>query len=141
MKTFELCRHIRKVLLWSVGESHAYKTWSDAYRMAKQAESFAVAVQGVVKDGPLHLHELTEDECNFLEFGRWEDGNPLRLIPIWLYPFLTPGDKLRDIDGGEVEVGQTYWVADTEGFVDNGERFGFLAFGIFPASAETGGEA
>ncbi len=72
----------------------------------------------------LDWNSLTDQDCTELRFGEWEEGNPLRLIPIWLYKAIPVGTKLTCIDGEEI-------VFDGSN-IDTGIRFGCLAWGIIP---------
>lgn len=73
----------------------------------------------------LDWDNLTDSECDELRFGKWEKGNPLRLIPIWLYRATPNGTKLTSISGEEV-------VFERDKFKDTDIRFGCLAYGIIP---------
>lgn len=67
---------------------------------------------------------LTEKDCKELRFGIWEPGNPLRLIPIWLYKAIPVGTELTSITGEKI-------VFDGNN-IDTDTRYGRLAWGIIP---------
>lgn len=96
--------------------------WGAEFCHKEICETFDRAMTAIKKD--LDWDSLTDQDCKELRFGKWEDGNPLRLIPIWLYKAIPVGTKLTSIGGEEV-------VFDGSN-IDTDTRFGCLAYGIIP---------
>ena len=69
----------------------------------------------------LDWNDIDEETCQILGFGKWEEGNSLRLIPTYLYPIIPNGLKVQDICGKIEEFYQG---------MDNDSRCGCLAYGI-----------
>ncbi|UQJ95089.1 hypothetical protein IANJMKHF_00183 [Klebsiella phage CPRSA] len=67
-------------------------------------------------------NELSLDELEELNFSRWDEHSGLRLIPLWLLPYIDPEAKVLCIDGNEVLFKDA----------DNDHRFGMLAYGVKP---------
>lgn len=106
-----------------VAESIVYeKHWGAKFCCKENREAFDKAMDEIRKE--LDWDNLTDDDCNELRFRKWEESNPLRLIPIWLYKAIPVGTKLTSIGGGEV-------VFDGKN-IDTDTRFGCLAWGIIP---------
>lgn len=107
----------------AAAEQNVYaESWSYMFR----CENTDRALDRVYVELYKHLDwdNLTDSECDELRFGKWEKGNPLRLIPIWLYRAIPNGTKLICINGEEI-------VFDGNN-IDNDIRFGCLAYGIIP---------
>jgi hypothetical protein len=58
-----------------------------------------------------------------LDFGKWNEDNPIRLIPLWLLPFLASEFDCQDI------IGKKHSKLPE---IDNDHRFGYLAYGVIP---------
>lgn len=130
MKTeYEKARLIRHTLLTRVGESLSYKTWKDDLRLSNIAEipSYMQKLGEKNKESfKVNPTELSQNEMADLGFGRWEDGNPMMLIPIWLYPFLAETFPYESIGGRK---------GTNSADMDNDQRFGMLAYGVIPRDA------
>lgn len=122
--TYDICKWIRKALLTHAGEVICYGSWSPNFAAQnirelpdklKKAEGFRL----------VDPSDLTESEMNDLGFGRWSEDNPIRLIPIWLKPFLAERIKAGCIDNGEVKEVET-------ASMDDDHRFGCIAYGSLP---------
>lgn len=106
-----------------VSEMVVYKDhWSTDFCRRQIYEVFVIAMISISKN--LDWNSLTDQDCKELRFGRWEEGNPLRLIPIWLYEAIPVGTKLTSINGEEV-------IFDGSN-IDTDIHFGCLAWGIIP---------
>lgn len=125
LTTFEKAKAIKKTLLRLVGESLTYETWSDDFKLSniksinKTLETWSKEY-GTFKINP---NDLSEKEINELEFGKWSDDSLVRLIPIWLYPFLADEFESISISGSK-----HLKLSD----IDNDHRFGYLAYGVIP---------
>lgn len=131
---FEQAQEVRRSMAMAAADAVIYRSWPDDFRLSQIREKndrLCQLCRGIPLDG------LTVAECDDLGFGRWSEGNPLRLIPIWLYPHLRYGDTVTSFTGKAVIVGTDYTNPDSgDGYVDNDARFGCLAFGIIPADVE-----
>lgn len=131
LSLFEKCRAIKRTLLNRAAESISMKTWSDDFRL-KNLYEIHTTVAGWEKEyGSFKIdpNQLTEEELTKLEFGRWEEGNPLRLIPLWLFPFLAETLETISIDGTK---------HSTLAELDNDTRFGCIAYGVIPKDLKDG---
>ena len=123
-------KRIQELLANKAGEFLAYKNWSDDFCRQQLNELRDKIIEQL---GRISLAGLTKDEAESLGFGKWSDSSALRLAPVWMYPFLTPGEELHSISGDSVVVGEDYTNHDAPGYVDNDHRFGNLAFGVMAA--------
>lgn len=74
--------------------------WSPEFCHKELSDAFSRVNEYLSKH--LDWNNLTERDCKALRFGKWEEGNPLRLIPIWLYKVIPVGTELTIIDGEKV---------------------------------------
>lgn len=102
------------------------KHWSTEFCHKENKEAFKKVNNELSK--ALDWDKLTEQDCKELRFGVWEKGNPVRLIPIWLYKAIPMGTKLTSIGGEEI-------VFDGNN-IDTDTRYGCLAWGIIPKANE-----
>lgn len=123
-------KRIQELLANKAGQFLAYKTWPDDFCRQELNE---LSNEIVKQLGRVSLEGLTKDEADMLGFGRWDEESSLRLAPIWLYPFLTPGEKLHSISGDSTIVGEDYTNHDATGYIDNDQRGGYLAYGVMAA--------
>ncbi len=114
MTTYEKCRTIRNMTMNCA---------------AKQIRNFPNEVKKM-KDGKdlfgIQPGEMTDKQCEELGFGKWEENNPMRLIPLWLMPFLSDEIETESINGKKYTK---------KSAIDNDNRFGCLAYGVIPAEA------
>jgi hypothetical protein len=120
MNTFEKCKAIRRCLVNRAAEVMVYNNWS-----GDLAKSHIVGLPREAID-KLKLDDLilSGEEMDFLEFGRWSKESPVRLIPLWLFPFLP------DVIETESILGEKATLKKSEMDLDN--CFGMLAYGVFP---------
>lgn len=128
MTAYEQCVRIRHTLLTRMSEVLAY-SWDQAF-----ARDYVLSTISVIKNSkwyaPVDVNDLTSDECDALMFSKSSyKGNPvkLRLLPLWLLPFLADELEAYSITGEKVT--QRYQI-------DNDNRAGYLAFGILPKTAD-----
>lgn len=106
-----------------VAETIAYEdTWSPKFCHVELSGAFSRVNEELSKH--LDWSNLTERDCKALRFGKLEEGNPLRLIPIWLYKVIPIGTELTSINGEKVIFNGHNIDLDT--------RYGCLAYGIIP---------
>lgn len=123
METVDLCKWIRRCLLTRAAEVYSYTSWNeeDCAGRIREFPEWVLGLNGFFRIQP---EDLTEAEMNELDFGRWEEGNPMRLIPLWLLPFLADEIQCTTI-GGSRSVRKRKEL-------DNDHRFGYLAYGVLP---------
>lgn len=128
MTRVEKIKRIQELLANQAGTHLAYgKSWGADFC---KSELEGLRDQIIEKLGRVSLDGLTKEEADSLDFGKWDEADALRLAPIWLYPFLCPGDALCSIGGETVVVGEDYTNRDADGYIDNDQRFGYLAYGV-----------
>ena len=127
LSVFEKCKNIRKALLTRVGEMLCYNKWSDQFKVENMNDIFETLERWEEKYGIFKIdpNELTESEMKELGFGKWNEENSIRLIPIWLFPFLTDSFICGSIDGNDLKL-------RSKSELDNDHRFGYLAYGCNP---------
>lgn len=132
---FERAKHIRKLMLYAVAAPLVYETWGFGFSLKEMGEN----LQACSAHGRIDVTGFTVAELDALDFGRWSDdeGDPakgLRLLPLWLYPYLKAGQELMSIDGSKLVLGDQYYKRDSgaPGYMDNDNRGGFLAYGVIP---------
>jgi hypothetical protein len=134
MTTYEVCRWIRKAIVNRAAQVMAYASWSDEFA-TQEIRDFPKNVrdnetdklgEGEVFQSAFGIQpsDLTDDEMLELGFGKWEEGNPIRLIPLYLFPFLADEMEIEDINGEKSIMKKSD--------MDNDQRFGCLAYGVIP---------
>lgn len=129
MNTFEKCKTIRRMMMNRAAEVMAYKNWGDdfAAKQIRNAPEEIEKMKGGKELFGIQPVELTEDEMTDLGFGKWSEETPMRLIPLWLFPFLAEEIETECIDGEKKLTKKSE--------MDNDNRFGCLAYGVIPKSA------
>lgn len=128
MNTYDKCRGIRRYILNRAAEVMAYTNWDGEFAL-KQIRDIPREVLEEHNFGMVNIAELTAEQMDNLDFGRWSEDNPMRLIPLWLLPFLPDEIEADCIDG----VRTVYKRSE----MNNDNRGGYLAYGIRPAAAVT----
>jgi hypothetical protein len=121
--TFEKCQRIQRVIVNRAAEVMSYKRWGDDFAAKQIREIPEFLIKRNPELGQIQPAELTSDECDRLGFCRWSEENPMRLIPLWLLPFLAEEVKTTCIDGSSVLL---------KSEMDDDNRGGCLAYGITP---------
>ena len=122
--TIHICRWLRKAITTSAGEVFNYTNWDDIFA-AEQIRGIPERLRKAEGFTPVNPCDLTEPEMDELGFGRWTEESPLRLIPLWLLPFLANEFPCGNINCGEVRVTKLEKL-------NNDHRFGCLAYGVIP---------
>ena len=124
MKTYELCKSIRRIILTRTAEVYSYTNWDDTFalRQIRKIPESIINMKGVFKIDP---NVLTSEEMDDLGFGKWSEENPIRLIPLWMYPFLVDTFEAGSIAGEPITVLE-------RDKMDTDHRFGCLAYGVIP---------
>jgi len=126
METFDKCKTIRRILINRTAEVIAYDSWSDEFS-AKQIKNLPEDIKKMEGGDELfgiQPAEMSDCQLESLGFGKWEEGNPMRLIPLWLFPFIADKVETECIDG-EKKVTK-------KKDMDNDHRFGCIAYGVIP---------
>ena len=125
MNTYEKCQAIRRVITNRAAEVMAYANWTSEYAASQIRNLPHDLLRRHPELGQIQPAELTTEQCDDLGFGLWEEGNAMRLIPLWLLPFLADDVKTTCING-EIVVRKSD--------MDNDQRYGCIAYGIIPSA-------
>jgi hypothetical protein len=124
LSTFEKCKTIRNSLLTRVGEAMSY-SWSNEFKVENLNDIHKSLKHWEEKHGSFKINpqDLTIEEMKELGFGSWSEESKMRLIPIWLFPFLCEEFESTSISGSKhLKLSE----------LDNDHRFGCLAYGVVP---------
>lgn len=126
MTTFEKCKAIRSVILRRAAEVMAYTNWNAEFAASVIINIPKDLMSKSVENDFINLDpsDLTMEEMKDLDFGVWSKDQPFRLIPLWLFPFLTENLYVCDFEGVFSHVRKSE--------LDNDNRFGCIAFGVLP---------
>jgi hypothetical protein len=127
MTTFEKCQVVRRIIMNRTAEVMSYTNWEDDFAVRQIREIPADLLEQSPELGGIQPSELTDAECDNLGFSLWSKENPIRLIPLWLLPFLADEIKTTSISGTDV-----FRKAD----MDDDNRFGCLAYGVLPCDVK-----
>lgn len=130
MTTHELCKNIRRNIVNRAAEVMNYTNWGADFA-AKQLTELPEIIINSEGFLPVQPADLTITEMDDLGFGVWEEENPMRLIPLWLFPFLAEEINCESISGAKSILKKSE--------MDNDHRMGFLAYGVLPKSEVTCG--
>lgn len=122
MTTYELAKRYLVVHANVMALGYEYReTWSKEFRSDK-VDDFYNGIRS--RDGYRHINprELSKQELLSIGGAAW-DGSGLVLLPLWMLFHLPDEIELTSITG-ETRVFR-------RGDIDNDERFGCLAYGIF----------
>lgn len=120
MTAYESAKRIRNYVMQKSAEVMNYQNWSNEFAV-QQIREIPEKSKSI---GTVNISQLTEEQMNDLGFGRWSEENPMRLILLWLFPWLPEEVEVGCIDG----VKQILKKSE----MDTDHRFGYLAYGIFP---------
>lgn len=115
---YEMAKAVRNSVLSSAAQGMLYSDFSSI----KEKEGRLKRGTGFKQIDP---NDLTLEQLEDLGFGRWSDESTLRLIPGWIFPFLSDtfvGASIMNEEARELKRNE----------IDNDMRFGCLAFGVFP---------
>lgn len=114
---------MEKNILRAVGEARAYHQ-QDVYFSQRVKEIMDNHVSKLDKflEGRLSTLELNDSEARALGFMLWDEESDLRLIPLWLVPYINEDTWVLSVDNGE----ESEKIMDVE--LDT--RFGCIAYGI-----------
>jgi hypothetical protein len=125
LTTFEKVKAIRRSLLIRVGESLSYESWTNEFRLSNIKDIHKNLKEWEKENGSFKIDptDLSFEEMIELGFGSWSEESPMRLIPIWLYPFLSDEFESESISGSKHSKLSE---------IDNDHRFGCLVYGVVP---------
>lgn len=100
MTTFEKCKLIRDSILTRSGEMLSYG-WTDDFKLSNMNDIHKSILTWEEKYGSFRIdpNDLTEIEMEELGFGSWGENSKLKLIPIWIFPFLNECLDVESISG------------------------------------------
>lgn len=125
MNTFEKCCIIRKMLLTRAAETMLYDDWSDEFA-TKNIREYPNDLKKIKNGADLlgiQPAEMSAIQMKALGFGTYSKDNPMKLIPLWLFPFLADKIETESITGEK---------CTKKADMDTDNRFGYLAYGIIP---------
>lgn len=123
LTTFELAKVLRDRLTTAAAEVACYD-WSPEFCKSNIKDHVERIQQA---DGFFRIdpNDLTAVEMDALGFGKWSEESTLRLIPLWMHPYLANEFRGGSISGEEREMLKRE-------DIDTDHRFGCLAYGVFP---------
>ncbi len=121
MNTFEACCVIRRVILNRTAEVMNYPSWGSEFAY-KQITELAERIKENSTFNFINPSDLTLSEMKELGFCKWEEKSKMMLIPLWLMQFIDPELEVTCISGEVCKFKDA----------DNDNRYGCLAYGIFP---------
>jgi len=124
MTTFDTCEGLKRVVLNNAAMVMVYMNW-DLEFAANEIRNMPEKIRNADWFDPVNPNDLTADELDQLGFGLWSEDNPMRLIPLWLYPFLVDEFIGSSISG---EKPATLRTID----LDTDARGGLMAYGVIP---------
>ena len=128
---FAAIRAIQHKLLRHVAEAYLYP-WDAEFSVAERERVFYAPFDAEVR---VDFRGLTLQECEDLGFGRYQKETHLRLIPLYLYPFMAFDQTLLDLNYKTMPVKPGYWRRGHKNYIDTDHRAGMLAFGFYPIDA------
>lgn len=119
---YEVAKEVRRVLLTRVGEAMAYHVhWGESFTV-KNTVNVIDDLEGRAKwFHKINANNLTKEQLDELGFSKWSQEFPIRLIPIWLVPFLQQKIDAYCIDGESV---------NSVSKMDKDHRGGCVAYGV-----------
>lgn len=124
MDTYDLCKLIRQTILNHAAENMNY-CWSADFG-DKRLREIPTTLKNLKFFQPIDPAKLTAEQMDDLGFKAWSEETQLRLIPLWLLPFLVDEFEAECIDGE-----RRVFRRDE---LDTDHRLGCLAYGVFPTS-------
>lgn len=118
---------IQRCFLLPTAEALNYSSWSEEFKKQNLQRSIVHSKQHLAS-----FIDLTDQEAELLGFSLWSKDFPMRLIPLWLYDYLTPGEKVFCINEKEETIHEDYRDKSSPHYIDNDHRGGMLAYGFFP---------
>ena len=124
MDTYDLCKLVRQIIVNRAAENMNY-CWSADFS-DKRLREIPATLKNLKSFQPIDPAKLTAEQMDDLGFKAWSEETQLRLIPLWLLPFLVDEFEGECIDGE-----RRVFKRDE---LDTDHRLGCLAYGVFPIS-------
>jgi hypothetical protein len=132
---YQKAHRVRECMLYAMAAPLVYKSWSQetATRNAQDYLSHAAGTR-------VNINNLSVAELDSLGFGLWSSDTDdpacgLRVMPLWLYPYLETGQSVTFIDGVSTFVHDDYPDDNSPNYIDCDNRFGCVAFGVIPKAS------
>lgn len=127
MNTYDLCKYVQKRITTATAEVFSYVNWSDGFavQQIREIPEKVLSTDGFEKINPL---DLSADQMDDLGFGFWGEENPIRLIPLWILPFL-----VDEFEAGSIADDSVKLIKRDN--IDNDHRFGCTAYGVIPKAS------
>jgi hypothetical protein len=122
MTTFEIAKKIQRILITNAAETMTYECWNDEFA-TKNIRSIPGKVIETDWFLPINPNDFTSKEMDELGFGTWSKESGIRLIPLWMHPFLVDMFSCSSIS-------ETEPVVRARKDIDTDHRFGCLAYGV-----------
>lgn len=119
----EMVRHSKDVMQRYVGESITYD-WDEKFKLIniENGAEYGFRILDVFLDGRLKTLDLTLEELDTLEFGKWDDKSNFRLIPIWMTKFIQQDIEVKSFMGNKKTLAEA----------DKDHRCGYISYGVMP---------
>lgn len=114
---YQKCKFIRQIILNRSAEVMNYH-WSDEFCTKEIRDIDIPGIKSV------DITKLTKRQMDDLGFGKWSKEDRMRLIPLWLFKWL-PETIISKSISGDIKLKKSE--------MDTDNRFGYLAYGIYPA--------
>ena len=121
--TFEVAKIIRQIIVNAAADGMNYLSWTPKM-ITKMLRGLPEEIRKNAFFSPIDPTDLTEKEMIEIGFRKWEEENPMYLIPLWLFPFLQEEINAECINGEKRIFKKSEMDIDT--------RFGLLAYGVIP---------
>lgn len=124
MKQIEIAKQIRNHTLTAAASVIQYKEWGDEFSV-KFMRKTVNEIKESEEYASIDPSKFTKEECDELGFGLWNEQG-LRVIPLWLLPYLCDefqGACISDDDGTVRPIGLNE--------IDNDHRYGCIAYGVY----------
>lgn len=89
----DICKSIRDAVLTKASEVTVYSSWSAEFGY-EEIVNFPDRLKNTKWFRYIDPNELSLDELEELNFSRWDEHSGLRLIPLWLLPYIDPEAKV-----------------------------------------------
>jgi hypothetical protein len=121
---FEIAKDVRQCILNSAAEIMNYSKWSDDCSV-RELRELIERIKESMWFSPIDPAAFTEQEMRELGFERWSEEDPMYLIPLWLFPFLSEEVNCCSINGKK-------YLKKKKSEMDTDNRYGCLAYGVTP---------
>ena len=127
MNTFKMCKFVQKYTLIAAAEVFNYTDWEKPYA-AEHIRELPEKLMGTEGFEKINPSNLTAKEMKALNFGMWSEESEIRMIPLWLLPFL-----VDEFMGGTIDDLTIRPIKKAD--IDNDHRFGYLAYVLYPRNS------